>query len=340
MKLNKYLSKLNINIELSHNQYLLKSKDSNHLFYLSCPLNKNNSFYDISGNNFKYKGTNCLFRQNNNIFEFFKDGNQLIKITFIENSAVEYFPSENGILAKVKSSAIKGKIIYSKDSYFRCNNRYLAIYNRDYLPTLLISPLYGILNNNYCLAYINYQEIKEDEIDFEICCEEESSEVHFEIYGYTPKSIFDTLVEPYHKDRNNVYSPTCFMDGANQEELLIRFNYENLEGIINTSIKKSYLYLKTIKLSKTVSIEKYEIKTVWCSFGTTFNNQPVIKLDTKEQVEIFDDFIRIDVTKNIQSFTSLSDVNEQGFLLKIKQGSIIVITADSYYYPAMIEIIK
>ena len=74
--------------------------------------------------------------------------------------------------------------------------------------------------------------------------------------------------------------------------------------------------------------------------NTFFNKQPFVENLDDEEIVISNEYIKIEITKYIKAFAKLENVNNPGFLLKVKEGNIKVITADSYFYPAIIEIIK
>ena len=82
----------------------------------------------------------------------------------------------------------------------------------------------------------------------------------------------------------------------------------------------------------------YKISSKWCSFNTTWNDSPYYKPVTNK-IEVIDKYVKIDITDYIVNIANLKDIYNPGLVITCKKGKIILSTADSYYYPLILEVI-
>ena len=164
------------------------------------------------------------------------------------------------------------------------------------------------------------------------------NEIHLEITMYSNKLIYDTIIEKAHKDRNNMYTPLAFFNYDDEvEELLLRINYLPLSNLISKNINKAYLYFPIIDSSEDIKLTSYKISSKWCSFNTTWNDFPYYKPVTNK-IEVIDKYVRIDATDYIVNIANLNDIYNPGLVITCEKGQIILSTADSYYYPLILEV--
>lgn len=314
----------------NENIYLIKKQD-NKYFYLSCPN------FNMICENDEYIGYNFKCKiNNNNVFSFIIE-NYKVEIELFVKEDINYKTTNNGFLFKYNNSNIKGKIKHSKELFLRCNNRFIALMKTNQIPIILINPLIGIKDKEVEMITCNYNIIDEETIEFELIASS-SKMIEFEIYSYTQKLIFDNMIENIRKDRNNVFTSVAFLENENRkEELMIRFNYIKISELLDKHVSKAYLYIKILHKSKHVKLYIKELQTMWCSFGTTWLKKPN-SVNDNTSMDIIDDYLRIDVTKYITCFSEKKDVNHPGFILKVKEGNIVLVTADSYYYPNKLEV--
>ena len=97
------------------------------------------------------------------------------------------------------------------------------------------------------------------------------------------------------------------------------------------------IYIKILHKSKYVKLHIKKLQTMWCSFGTTWLKKPN-SVNDNTSIDIIDDYLRIDVTKYITCFSKRKNVNHPGFILKVKEGNIVLVTADSYNYQNKLEV--
>lgn len=313
----------------NENLYLIKKQD-NKYYYLSCPK------YDMTYENDDYIGYNFKCKINRNVFSFLTE-NCKVEIELFVKDVLNYKMTYNGFLFKYNNSNIKGKIKYSKELFLRCNNRFIALMKTNQIPIILINPLIGIKDKEVEMITCNYNIIDEKTIEFELITNT-SETIEFEIYSYTQKLIFDNMIENIREDRNNVFTSVAFLENkSRKEELMVRFNYIKISELLDKHVSKAYLYIKILHKSKHVKLYIKELQTMWCSFGTTWLKKPN-SVNDNTSIDIIDDYLRIDVTKYITCFSEKKNVNHPGFILKVKEGNIVLVTADSYYYPNKLEV--
>ncbi len=311
------------------NLYLIKKQD-NKYYYLSCPN------YDMTYENDEHIGYNFKCNINKNVFSFLIEKYK-VEIELFVKEDINYKTTYNGFYIKYNNSNIKGKIKHSKELFLRCNNRFIALMKTNQIPIILINPLIGIKDKEVEMITCNYNIIDEETIEFELITNTSES-IGFEIYSYTQKLIFDNMIENIREDRNNVFTSVAFLENeSRKEELMIRFNYIKIRELLDKHVLKAYLYIKILHKSKHVKLHIKELQTMWCSFGTTWLKKPN-SVNDNTSIDIIDDYLRIDVTKYITCFSEKKDVNHPGFILKVKEGNIVLVTADSYYYPNKLEV--
>lgn len=330
------IENFDINIDKSmkeDNEYLFITNDSNRLIYLSHPIKKKYKNQLLSKNNIKlFEGHDLNF--NGHIITLRKNDTN-IHIDFHPN-ILDYKYTTNGLI--IASNTIKGSLFFDNDSLFRCNDKCMTIVGCDNIPLLIMNPLYNVSNNSYDKCYIEYEKIDNNHVCFEVKSNHQNK-LYLEIIMYSNKLIYDTIIEKSHKDRNNIYSPLIFLNYDEEvEELLLRINYLPLSNLIGKKIKESYLYLPIIDLSTDVQLNSYKIKSKWCSFNTTWNNVPHYKTITNK-IQITDKYVKVDITDYIVNIANLKDIYNPGLVISCEQGKMILSTADSYYYPNLIEVI-
>lgn len=325
-----------INIDKSvkeDNEYMFITNDENRLIYFSSPISKKSKKRLLSDNNIKlFEGSN--FNVIDNKISYKKDNTNLL-IEFNEHLK-DYRYTTNGVV--ITSSVINGVISFDNESTFRCNDKNIVIIGYDNVPLLIINPLYNLSNSTYDKCYIAYKVIAKNKLFFEIKSKNQN-EIHLEITMYSNKLIYDTIIEKSHKDRNNIYTQLAFFNYDDEvEELLLRINYLPLSNIINKNINKAYLYLPIIDSSEDVKLTSYKISSKWCSFNTTWNDSPYYEPVTNK-IEVIDKYVRIDITDYIVNIANLNDIYNPGLVITCEKGQIILSTADSYYYPLILEVI-
>ncbi len=311
------------------NIYLLKKQDKKYT-YLSCPNTK------LLYENGQYKGTNFNCKIVKNRFTFFIES-YVIEIELLIKREIEYKTTRNGFVFQYNDYKINGLLKHPKDLFLRCNNRFIALMESTQIPTLLINPLVGYNGDNVEMICCNYNNINDEEIEFELVTKSSKS-VEFEIYSYTQKLVFDNMIENIREDRNNVFTSVAFLENRQRkEELMIRFNYIKISELLDKNVEKAFLYIKILSKSKYVKLQIEEIQAMWCSFGTTWLKKPNSLID-HTSMDIIGDYLRIDVTKYIESFTTRKNINHPGFTIRTLEGNITLVTADSYYYPNILEV--
>ena len=336
MSYKEIIKHFDINIDKSVkdvNEYMFITNDDNRLIYFSSPISKKGKKRLLSDNNIKlFEGTN--FNVIDNKISYKKDNSDLL-IEFNEYLN-DYRFTTNGIV--ITSSAINGIISFDNDASFRCNDKNIVIIGYNNVPLLIINPLYNLSDSTYDKCYIEYQIIDKNKLFFEIKSNNEN-EIHLEITMYSNKLIYDTIIENAHKDRNNIYTPLVFFNYDDEvEELLLRINHLPLSNLINKKINKAYLYLPIIYSSEDVKLISYKISSKWCSFNTTWNDSPYYKPVTNK-IEVIDKYVKIDITDYIVNIANLKDIYNPGLVIICEKGKIILSTADSYYYPLILEVI-
>lgn len=336
MKYKEIIKYFNINIDKSvkeDNEYMFITNNQNRLVYFSSPINKKSKKKLLSNYNIK------LFEETNfNVFDN--------KISYIKDTTTitielskyikTYHYTTNGVV--IILNQISGIITFNNDSTFRCNEKNIVVISHDNIPLLIINPLYTFDDSKYDKCYIEYRSLNKNNLFFEIKSNNQH-EVHLEITMYSNKLIYDTIIEKSHKDRNNIYAPLTFFNYDNEiEELLLRINYLPLSNLIHKSVRKAYLYLPIIDSSKDVHLISYKINNKWCSFNTTWNDHPYYQTIINK-VEIIEHFVKIDITDYIVNITNLHDIYNPGLVISCEKGQIILSTADSYYYPLILEVI-
>lgn len=306
------------------NEFII-SKTSNEIIYSSTPDFKS------------YLKRNTFFGYNIRIDIFHNKlicfvGDYQIEIILVKDySIIDY--SSNGIVLKNSNNILKGTIKIPSCLSFKCNNRYISINKSPIAPLLLINPL--VNKGEYDdLPLCIYKIIDKETIEFEIVVNKQNDLI-VEIYGHTDKLFFDTVIESYSENRNNVYTSVAYLSNKNnKEELLIRLNYVKFNDIQNKKIKNAYLYLKVLRKNNDCELAINEINNLWCSFNTTWNIKPKIKKQ-KINYNLQNNYLKIDVT----SLIDFNKINHPGLIIKSINGFVSVVTSDSYYYKSYLQIL-
>ena len=330
------VQKFDIDIDKSSresNEYLFLTNDPNRLIYLSHPIFKKYKRKLLSNGNIKlFEGTN--FNVLNNKINYKKDGYKLM--SELNKEIKDYRYSTNGVV--ITTNEINGIISIDNETTFRCNDKNIVIISEENIPLLLINPLYNLSNSSYDKCYIKHEIIDNNKLFFEIISNNQN-EIHLEVTMYSNKLIYDTIIEKENKERNNIYAPLVFFNYDYEvEELLLRINHFPLLNLTGKNVNKAYLYLPIIDKSEDARLISYRIDNKWCSFNTTWYTQPNYK-KIINKVDILDAYAKIDITDYIVNIANLKDLYNPGFIIRCNHGKAILSTADSYFYPPIIEVL-
>ncbi len=330
------IEQFDINIDKSvkeDNDYMFITNDEHRFIYFSSPINKKFKKKLLSDKLVKlFEETNFIVFDNKIAYK--KDHTNIL-IELSENIK-DFQYTINGEL--ITSHVIKGVLSFDNESTFRCNDKNIVIIDNHNIPLLIINPLYNVFDGRYEKCYIEYKVMNKSQLFFEIKSNNQC-ELFLEITMYSNKLIYDTINEKAHKDRNNIYTPLVFFNyDKEEEEVLLRINYLPLSNLIRKDIKQAYLYLPIIDQSKDVKLISYKINSKWCSFNTTWNAFCHYK-STTNKIEVMDKYVKVDITEYIVNIANLKDIYNPGLVITCKQGKLILSTADSYYYPLIVEVI-
>ncbi len=326
-----------INLQQSfkeENEYLFIANQDNRLIYLSHPIKRKNiNQLFLKHQRCDFVNSYLKFKDKKMIFS--KDQTSIIieNAGFIQKN-IQY--TTNGIL--FYSPMVKGKILLNDQTTFICNDRTLFIANADKSPLLILNPLYNRFKNQYIKCYIVYKKINNQVISFEIKSDQQKM-ICCEINMYSNKLIYDTIIEKSHQYRNNVYSSLVFFNNqSEQEQLLLRFNHLPFLNLVNKKIKQAFLYLPLIYHSKAIEIISYAIQSKWCSFNTNWIQQPQYS-SLMNEVEVLDKYLKINIKQYIENIANHKNIYHPGLVIQCLKGELILSTADSYYYPNIVEVI-
>lgn len=258
----------------------------------------------------------------------------------------EICPTANGIAVTAQAPDEGFSFELETDKRFlqiRDNTKCLALMQDKFTPYVTVSCI-GTVDERGCVtapAALSLHKTDDAHFILTLSPTRPAQRVMFEVNLYEPKLMQDTTVESRHPTENNAFGGQAFIGKTPQcgeQWLYLRIDDQKIPELTERRILRVMLHLRQ---TSAVGTRLTAVRTAqrFCSFGSNWNNK-MPEAETVSRARTEDGYQVFDLTPLLVDARTRQAVRVPGIIIKATDpsGFAAVATADSYLWPAVLEV--
>lgn len=159
------------------------------------------------------------------------------------------------------------------------------------------------------------------------------------INAYSPKSLFDTVLDSSRNFRNDVYAEYAYLGGKRDRQwLCIRPDCSVLSPLYHREIKSGKTYFRVLNECKENSVFLGTLHYLWCAFTNCWESRELPRYFLRQD-ERMNGYLVVDTTDFFQKIFRKKKNSSPGFVLAAKSNEPLALaTGDNYLWPVITEL--